>query len=603
MALVAMVATVSLSSSPSSSSSLSSLFLVAGVGAAHPPSLQLNNNSHHHHNNNNKMTHSRQQHRHSSNIRGGSISEEGGGAKEVSSAAGVLLPIGNTMDINNISSNSPRSRASLVVVQPDSLHRNAVADNDARSVFTKVHPWPIPEDVVLQQQQQQQQLHLPLQQMQVSSETFRFNNNDDNVNVVSYYPQQQQQQQQQSPNEQYSQQQQQLRQGLHVANYMPSSLPQGVEVALLPSPLEDLDVISGKQVILRPRLSNNKNDYVGDVADPESKVRMMPPPPLGINAAESASSSSASSNNVAVVGVDSPPQSQPIVYYYDPQTLLQSPSVLLQSSSSSSSNGKVVENVDLYLDTTPELTLPEIVYTSSGTPLTLEQVHAGGKNEVFLEIKKPPPPKQEESAVWKSSASSSSGVVETEARMSSSNPWNAVQNKLLHLHNGGGSNSDASGAGSGGASWHSQDQLIVFFTVATMAIMVGALSARRLRNQRILESCMHPDLNDDDDDDDNLEDFHVIGSVTRSSSISRSRNHHGGGGIRYDKKYDLDTGVGGSRSVVSGFSAITGSGGVGKLKSSDLGALLGGGNYGTNGMNGGGGRLHWRGGDVEKFDV
>ncbi len=554
------------------------------------------------------MTHSRKQHQHSSNIlRGGSISEEDGGTKEASSAAVVLLPIGNTVDINNSSSDSPRSRASLEVVQPDSLHRNAVADNnDPRSVFTKVHPWPIPEDVVLQQQQQQQQqLHLPPQQMQVSSETVRFNNNDDNVSAVSYYPQQQQQQQQQqNPNEQYSQQQQQLRQGLHVANYMPSSLPQGVKSALLPSPLEDLDVISGKQVILRPRLTYSKNDNAGDVADPESKARMLPPPPLGINAAESASSSSTSSNNVVGVGVDSPPQSQPIVYYYDPQTLLRSPSVLLQSSSSSSSNGKVVENVDPYLDTTPELTLPEIVYTSSGTPLTLEQVHAGGKNEVFLEIKKPPPPKQEESAVWKSSASGSSGIVETEARMSSSNPWNAVQNKLLHLHNGGGSNSDAGGAGSGGASWHSQDQLIVFFTVATMAVMVGALSARRLRNQRILESCMHPDLDDDDDD---LEDFHVIGSVTRSSSNSWSRKHHGGGGIRYDKKYDLDTGDGGSRSVVSGFSAITGSGGVGKLKSSDFGALLGGGNYGTNGMNGGGGggggRLHWRGGDVEKFDV
>ena len=507
-----------------------------------------------------------------------------------------MLPIGNSMDLTNNSSsssnnNSPKSRTSVVVVQPDSLHRNAVADkNDPRSVFTKVHPWPIPEDGVLQQQQQQQ-VQLPQQQIQVSSETFRFNNNDDNINVVNNYPQQQQQ----IPNEQYSQQQ--LRQELHVANYMPSSLvPQGAEVAQLPSPIEDFDVISGKQVILRPRLSNNEN--VGNVADPESKeVKMMlPPPPLGIPAAESTFSSSISSNNVVGVGIDSPPQSQPIVYYYyDPQTLLQSPSALSSSSSSSSSNGEA----NLLPDTTPELTLPEIVYTSSGIPLTLEQVHAGGKNEVFLEIKKPPlNNKQEEAAVWKSS--NSNGVVETEARMgSTTHPWNAVQNQLLHLHGGGGgSNSDANGA----SSWHSQDQLIVFFTVATMAIMVGALSARRLRNQRILESCMHPDLNDDDDDD-NLEDFHVIGSVTRSSS----RKHNGGGGIRYDKKYDLDTGVGGSRSVVSGFSAITGSGGVGKLKSSDFGALLsgsgGGGSGGYYGTNGGGGQLHWRGGDMEKFDV
>ncbi len=100
-------------------------------------------------------------------------------------------------------------------------------------------------------------------------------------------------------------------------------VPQGVKVALLPSPLEDLDVILGKQVILRPRLTNNKNDNAGDVADPESKVRMMlPPPPLGINAAQSASLSSTSSNNVDGVGVDSPSQSQPIVYYYDLQTRL-----------------------------------------------------------------------------------------------------------------------------------------------------------------------------------------------------------------------------------------------------------------------------------------
>ena len=184
--------------------------------------------------------------------------------------------------------------------------------------------------------------------------------------------------------------------------------------------------------------------------------------------------------------------------------------------------------------------------------------------------------------------------------------WNTTPKKW-HLH-GSGSTTNEGTAGSA-SSWHSsQDQLIVLFTVATMAIMVGAISAKRLRNQHILESCLHPDLNEDDD----LDDFHVIGSVSRSGG-NGGNNGSRFRGVRYDKKYDLDTAEATTRSVVSGFSAITGSGGggMGKLKSGDFGALLGGGGsggyYGTNGMNGdsgtNGGRLHWRGGDMEKFDV
>ena len=43
-------------------------------------------------------------------------------------------------------------------------------------------------------------------------------------------------------------------------------------------------------------------------------------------------------------------------------------------------------------------------------------------------------------------------------------------------------------------SYSSQDQLIVFFTIATMAIMIGALLACRLRTRNMLDECMHPDL-------------------------------------------------------------------------------------------------------------
>jgi hypothetical protein len=37
------------------------------------------------------------------------------------------------------------------------------------------------------------------------------------------------------------------------------------------------------------------------------------------------------------------------------------------------------------------------------------------------------------------------------------------------------------------------DQLIVFATIATMALLVGMLSARRLRSKRLLEDCMGED--------------------------------------------------------------------------------------------------------------
>ena len=35
----------------------------------------------------------------------------------------------------------------------------------------------------------------------------------------------------------------------------------------------------------------------------------------------------------------------------------------------------------------PELTLPEVVYDASGKKMKLEDVHDGGRNEVFLEVR------------------------------------------------------------------------------------------------------------------------------------------------------------------------------------------------------------------------
>jgi hypothetical protein len=140
-----------------------------------------------------------------------------------------------------------------------------------------------------------------------------------------------------------------------------------------------------------------------------------------------------------------------------------------------------------------------------------------------------------------------------------------------------------------------------------MAIMIGVLSARRLRNRNMLVDCMHPDMDDDDDDDElHLDTNSFSAGVTRAF-----------GGVRYDKKYDVDTG----RSV-TGASSAGGTSALFDAASDDFGTLMGVGSsrsnssssnrrkgfssYGTNdvdvGIGNGGGGLHWRG-DMEKFDV
>ncbi|KAL7527995.1 hypothetical protein ACHAWF_002399, partial [Thalassiosira exigua] len=191
----------------------------------------------------------------------------------------------------------------------------------------------------------------------------------------------------------------------------------------LPSPQEDLDAVAGKQVILRPRLGGEEGGSSGgDASD-------------------------------ATDGGDA----EPVVYYYDPRALPRA-----------SSRDESV----------PELALPEVVYDAAGRALSLAQVHAGGRNEVFLEVRP--------GASWGSGGGGGGG----DGSVHWTDRWTSFQDKIRV---------DAAAAGRRASS---QDQLIVFLTVATMAVVVGALSAKRLRSRHLLESCLHPELDEEWDAED-----------------------------------------------------------------------------------------------------
>ena len=262
------------------------------------------------------------------------------------------------------------------------------------------------------------------------------------------------------------------------------------------SPAADVDTVGGQQVILRPRLADG----------PELAL-----PALG-------SSGSATS----------PTGDRPTVYYYDPAAL---------SASSGTMEGA------------PELTLPTVVYDASGRPLSMASVHAGGRNQVFLEVR------PRSSSAWGDGIRSQVGSLSEKLNLSGSSSSSG----------GGRTSSSSSGGGGGGGS----DQLIVLVTVATTAVVVGMLAARRLKTRRLLEDC----LGLEDDEGGAADD---------------------GDRVRRDKKYDADTGL-----SVAGSSAAGGSG----FLSSDglMGGRGAGGYYGT-ATPGNGSGLHWRG-DSEKFDV
>lgn len=271
---------------------------------------------------------------------------------------------------------------------------------------------------------------------------------------------------------------------------------------------EDLDVVAGKQVILRPRLNNN--DAVATPAD----LR-----PIGASLA-------------SVEGSGGQGNAEPVVYYYNPLAL----------HAPSQGRGEM---------DAPELTLPEVVYTAAGHALPLDRVHAGGRNEVFLEVRP--------QAVWgRSSGGSLSERLAT------------LQSKLQFDARSG------SGSSNGGARSH--DQLIVVGTVATMAVLVGALVAQRLRSKHLLESCLHPELDDDEWEDDD----------PRGGSLSAAKKFDG------DSQSFVGSEVS-SRAEESETTGLNGGGGLSAL----LGSRTKVGHYGT--AHDGSG-LHWRG-DLEKFDV
>ena len=159
--------------------------------------------------------------------------------------------------------------------------------------------------------------------------------------------------------------------------------------------------------------------------------------------------------------------------------------------------------------------------------MKLEQVHDGGRNEVFLEVK----PK---ALVWGDKDRSFHRL-----------EYFRGNNKSNGRFKSGTNNKDTT-----------QDQFIVFGTIATMALFVGMLSAKRLRNQRLLEHCMESDLEEWEDQED------LNGKKKKDGGVAPE-----------------------NQSIHRGF-----------------GEVMGGNSSGGNRRYESFGNLHWRG-DMEKFDV
>mmetsp|Transcript_1466 Transcript_1466/g.2480 ORF Transcript_1466/g.2480 Transcript_1466/m.2480 type:complete len:517 (-) Transcript_1466:194-1744(-) len=292
-------------------------------------------------------------------------------------------------------------------------------------------------------------------------------------------------------------------------------------------------IIPEKQVILRP---------MSQLDDPSSS-------------ASSSSSPKKTLSVPALLGSTQNGEQEPEVYYYDAGGI----------------TGTAYRN-------TPELTLPDEVFTASGQKLKLSDIHDGGKAEVFLEMN----PK--------------------EVLGQSLNELNSVPKSMT---TGGATSSFLSSSSSvsntaGSAAQQSQDQMIVFLTVATMAIMVGMLSARRLRSRKFLEQCMTPDLDDDLDDVvryDKKFDVSEVGSnsnryTAAAGAAAYAYNTSGGstlvGSPGRHSEYE------GSETSLPHFSDL-----YPTQSSSIMGSLSRRSGYGTNDSVGG---MHWRG-DMEKFDV
>eukprot|EP00573_Skeletonema_grethae_P007729 CAMPEP_0201693950 /NCGR_PEP_ID=MMETSP0578-20130828/6376_1 /ASSEMBLY_ACC=CAM_ASM_000663 /TAXON_ID=267565 /ORGANISM="Skeletonema grethea, Strain CCMP 1804" /LENGTH=518 /DNA_ID=CAMNT_0048179559 /DNA_START=202 /DNA_END=1758 /DNA_ORIENTATION=- len=233
---------------------------------------------------------------------------------------------------------------------------------------------------------------------------------------------------------------------------------------------------------------------------------------------------------------------------------------------------------------TPELTLPDEVYTASGQKLKLSDVHDGGKAEVFLEMN----PK----TVLGKSLTELNSIPKS---MSSSSGGGATSSLFVSR--------TAASTTAGNAAQQSQDQMIVFLTVATMAIMVGMLSARRLRSRKFLEQCMTPDLEDDLDDvvryDKKFDERSAVGSSNNSHRYTAdagaaSYAYAASGGSTLGDSPGRRSDYAGSETSLPHFSDL-----YPTQSSSIMGSLSRRSGYGTNDSVGG---MNWRG-DMEKFDV
>mmetsp|Transcript_31220 Transcript_31220/g.64916 ORF Transcript_31220/g.64916 Transcript_31220/m.64916 type:complete len:578 (-) Transcript_31220:311-2044(-) len=320
----------------------------------------------------------------------------------------------------------------------------------------------------------------------------------------------------------------------------------------------DPGLAEGTQVILRPR----PNYSMGN-SHAMSPVKL---PVMGsANESTNSNTKDISNNN------NSPNR---VIYYYDEHALQSPSSTSSQSPNKNHQSPKHKHTNNPKSTTVPELTLPTFVYDSTGHPLPLSTLHAQGKNQVFLEVR----PQAIWGSDWKSHLAESLSV---ENLHLSDSLLNSVHNSVRSGNLRSKFRERNEAFQNNLNMMQSQDQMIVFVTVATMAVMVGALSARRLRSRKMLESCMEPDLDEEDE-----EDWGVDRSKEKGfGSGSRNGNYltpASGGGYHNDgESYAGDS--------VGGLSAWMNSGGR-------LGARR------VEGYESFNGNLHWRG-DMEKFDV
>jgi len=150
-------------------------------------------------------------------------------------------------------------------------------------------------------------------------------------------------------------------------------------------------------------------------------------------------------------------------------------------------------------DTPPENTVsvPLVVYDEDGNAVSVSDLHDAG-HEVYMEHPKvpppevpkvPPPPPVEESDVSIEVDEESSESSEPESKSSNATSTTSSAETSRQMNAASEFNDSMPQA---------QDQMIIISTVATMALLVGALSARRMRSRQFLSSCIENESLEDD---------------------------------------------------------------------------------------------------------